>query len=167
MKQSTVLAMGACLAVGARATLRQALLAKFRNDVRELNAGRADGLLAAYDDDAVLRFHDGHHRWAGTHRGKEAIGRFLQNMVGAGLQGTIREIWMGGPPWALTLVARFDDKATGPDGCPLYSNRAVLVVRTRWGRIIEQDDFYEDTARIYALEDKLRQLHVPASPHRQ
>lgn len=162
MKQSAALALGAGLAVGMRAALRQALLAKFRNDVRKFNDGNPDGLLAAYDDDAVLRFHDGQHRWAGTHRGKEAIGRFLRNMVDAGIQGTIREIWMGGPPWALSLVARFDDKATGADGSVLYSNRAVLVVRTRWGRIIEQDDFYEDTARIEALEDKLRDLDVPA-----
>jgi ketosteroid isomerase-like protein len=167
MKQSTALAVGACLAVGIRVVLRHALLAKFRHDVCELNAGRPDGLLAAYDEDAVLRFHDGQHRWAGTHRGKQAIGRFLQNMVEAGLQGTIREIWMGGPPWALTLVARFDDQATGPDGSVLYSNRAVLVVRTRWGRIVEQDDFYEDTARIEALEDKLRELDVPTPQHPQ
>lgn len=161
MRQSTALAMGACLAVSTRAALRQALLAKFRSDVRKLNAGEPEGLLAAYDNDAILRFHDGDHRWAGTHRGRQAIGQFLRNMVDAGLQGTIREIWMGGPPWALTLVARFDDQATGPDGGVLYSNRAVLVVRTRWGRIVEQDDFYEDTSRIESLEAQLRERDVP------
>lgn len=155
------MAMGACLAVGARAGLRQVLLAKFRSDVRKLNAGDPDDLLAAYDDDAILHFHDGDHRWAGTHRGQQAIGQFLRNMVDAGLQGTIRELWMGGPPWALTLVARFDDEATAPGGRVLYKNRAVLVVRTRWGRIIEQDDFYEDTSRIESLEARLRELDLP------
>ena len=163
MKQSAALAMGVCLAVGARTALHQALLVKFRSDVRKLNAGHPDGLLSAYHDDAVLRFHDGQHRWAGTHRGKQAIGELLRNMVDAGLQGTIREIWMGGPPWALTLVARFDDEATGPDGSVLYENRAVLVVRTRWGRVIRQDDFYEDTSRIESFESRLRELGVPAS----
>ena len=161
MRQTTVLAMGACVAVGARAAMRQALLAKFRGDVRKLHAGNPDGLLAAYHHDAVLHFHDGDHRWAGTHRGRQAIDKFLRNMVDAGLQGTIREIWMGGPPWAVTLVARFDDEATGPDGNLLYKNRSVLVVRTRWGRIIEQDDFYEDTSRIESLEAELRELDMP------
>lgn len=164
MNKSTALALGACLAVGARTALRQLLLRKFRRDIRKLNAGDPSGLLGAYDDDAVLRFHDGQHRWAGTHRGKEAIGRFLRNMIGAGLQGTIHEIWMGGPPWALTLVARFDVEAPGPDGSRMYRNRAALVVRTRWGRIIEQDDFYADTGRLESLEDRLQELDVPASP---
>jgi ketosteroid isomerase-like protein len=164
MRHSTAVVMGACLAVGARTALRQALLVKFPSDVRKLNAGDPHALLAAYDDDAILRFHDGQHRWAGTHRGRQAIDQFLRNMIEAGLQGTIRDIWMGGPPWALTLVARFDDEATGPDGSVLYSNRAVLVVRTRWGRIIEQDDFYEDTGRIESLEDRLRELDLQESP---
>lgn len=67
---------------------------------------------------------------------------------------------MGGPPWELTLVARFDDRAQGPAGETLYRNRAVLVVRTRWGRIVEQDDFHEDTGHIEAFEDRLRALGV-------
>lgn len=157
------LATGACLAVGTRAAMKQAIVLRFRLALRDLNAGRVGSLLAAYHDRAVLRFHDGDHRWSGTHRGKDAIERFLRELVGAGLQGTLHDVWMGGPPWALTLVARFDDHALAPDGEVIYRNRAVLVVRTRWGRIIEQDDFYEDTARIEAFEDSLRELGV-ASP---
>ena len=160
MSRRATLVAGAATAVGARMALRQALLARFRRDVRQLNAGRHEGLLAAYDDDAVLRFHDGRHRWAGTHRGRAGIGTFLRNFTRAGLQGEIRELWLGGPPWALTLVARFDDRAQGPDGETLYRNRVVLVVRTRWGRIVEQDDFFEDTGRIDEFEARLRELGV-------
>ena len=160
MTRRATLVAGAATAVGVRMALRQALLAKFRRDIEQLNAGKYERLLAAYDDDAVLRFHDGHHRWAGTHRGKAGIGTVLHNMTRAGLQGELRDLWLGGPPWALTLVARFDDRAQGPDGELLYRNRAVLVVRTRWGRIVEQDDFFEDTGRIEEFEARLRELGV-------
>jgi len=60
----------------------------------------------------------------------------------------------------MTLIARFDDRATGPAGEELYSNRVVIVARTRWGKIVEHDDFYMDTERILAFEQKLRDLGV-------
>ncbi len=144
--------------MAARALLRRALLAKFRRDVRRLNAGDHAPLLAAYADDAVLRFNRGHHRWSGSHYGRTAIADFLREFTHAGVQGEIRDVWMGGPPWALTLVARFDDRAVGPDGEPIYDNRVVIVVRTRWGKIIEQEDFYEDTRRVEEFEKKLLEL---------
>jgi hypothetical protein len=34
------------------------------------------------------------------------------------------------------------------------------VARTRWGKIVEHDDFYADTGRIVALDEKLRALGV-------
>jgi hypothetical protein len=40
---------------------------------------------------------------------------------------------------------------TGPDGNDLYSNRAVLMVRTAWGKIRSQED-YEDTERVSAFD---------------
>lgn len=124
-------------------------------------------MLAAYADDAVLRFHDGDHRWSGVHRGKAAIERFLRDFTQAGLQGEIRELWLAGPPWAMTLVVRFDDHAVGPEGEALYRNRSVLVVRTRWGKVIEQDDFYEDTGRIEAFEAALGDMGIePLKPPR-
>lgn len=151
---------GAAGAFAARALLRRLLLAKFRRDVVRLNAGDHGPLLAGYAEDAVLRFNEGEHRWAGEHRGRPAIARFLRNFTGAGLQGEIRDLWIGGPPWALTMVARFDVAARAPDGTPIYANRTCLVIRTRWGRIVEHDDFYEDTGRILALEAKLQELGI-------
>jgi len=81
------------------------LLLKLRSDVRRLNAGDYTPLLAAYADDAVLHFNDGRHRWSGDYRGKPAIERFLREFTAAGLQGEIRELWVAGPPWAVTLIA--------------------------------------------------------------
>lgn len=162
-KRSMLLGAGA--AIAGRAVLPRLILLKLRRDVRRLNAGDYRPLLAGYAAEAVLHFNDGPHRWSGEYRGKPAIERFLREFVGAGLTGEVRTLWIGGPPWALTLVARFDDRATGPHGEELYANRVVIVARTRWGKIVEQDDFYVDTARIVAFEEKLRQLGVePVAP---
>ena len=154
------LVAGAGAAVVGRALLTRLIAVKLRRDVRRLNDGDYRPLLAGYADDAVLHFNEGPHRWSGEHRGKPAIERFLREFTAAGLRGEIGAFWIGGPPWALTLVARFDDRATGPGGEELYANRTVIVARTRWGKIVEQDDFYLDTARIVALEEKLRALGV-------
>ena len=151
---------GAGAAIAVRALLPRLALLKLRSDVRRLNAGDYTTVLAGYADDAVLHFNDGPHRWSGDYRGKPAIERFLREFTAAGLQGEIRELWVAGPPWALTLIARFDDRATGPDGEELYANRVTIVARTRRGKIVEHEDFYEDTGRIVALDEKLRELGI-------
>ena len=156
-------AAGAGAALAWRLLLSRALLIKLQRDVRALNAGDYEPLLSGYAEDAVLRFNDGEHRWAGEHRGRPAIARFLRNFVGAGLQGEIVELFHSGPPWRLTLLARFDDRALTPAGEEIYRNRTVLLVRTRWGRIVWQEDYYEDTERIGALDARLSELGVPPS----
>lgn len=60
----------------------------------------------------------------------------------------------------MTLLARFDDRALGPDGAVIYRNRTVLLVRTKWGKIIEQEDYYEDTARIGDFDMRLREIEA-------
>lgn len=152
--------IGAGAAIVGRALLPHVALLALQRDVRRLNDGDYRPVLSHYADDAVLRFHDGPHRWSGEHRGKPAIERFLQNFTRAGVRGGIKEIWISGPPWAATLAARFDDRATGPGGEELYANRVAMVLRTRWGRIVEHDDFFADTGRIEAFEEKLSALGV-------
>ena len=152
---------GAAVAIAARAALTRALLLKFRRDVRALSAGDYRPLLAVFAKDSTLRFNDGPHRWAGEHRGKAAIERFLQDFVAAGIEGEITELFVAGPPWRMTLLARFDDRAHDHDGAEVYRNRTVLLVRTRWGRVVLQEDFYEDTRRIEELERSLVERGVP------
>lgn len=60
----------------------------------------------------------------------------------------------------MTLVVGFDDEAEAPDGRPPYANRTCLVVRTRFGRIVDHEGFYEDTIRIRAFEEELQALGV-------
>ena len=153
---------GALGAIGARRLLKALILFKLRRDVRSLNAGDYAPLLAGYAEDAVLRFNDGEHRWAGDHRGRAAIERFFRNFVAAGIEGEVIDLFIAGPPWRLSLLVRFDDHAHGPDGAQLYRNRTLLLARSRWGRIVEQQDFYEDTGRIVALDARLSELGVPA-----
>jgi ketosteroid isomerase-like protein len=150
-----MLLAGAAATLGGRALLARILLARFRRDVRALNAGDPGPLLAGYAEDAVLHFNEGAHRWAGEHRGKAAIALFMRDFIDAGLQGEIRELAFSGPPWRMTLMARFDDRARDGDGRQIYANRTVLLVRTRWGRIVDQQDFYEDTGRIERFDARL------------
>jgi ketosteroid isomerase-like protein len=153
---------GAAGAVLARGVLRRLLLAKLRSDLAALNGGDYRPLLAGFSDDAVLTFPGGTHRWAGEHRGKSEIEEFLHSFVLAGLHGELHSIWLGGWPWQLTAAVRFDDHAEDPDGTRVYSNQAVLLVTTRWGKIIRQEDFFADTGRIEAFD---RHLTTRAKGH--
>ncbi len=155
---------GAALAVAGRALLPQLLRAKFDRDVERLNAGDHSALLDAYADDAVLHFADGDHRWAGDWVGRAGMDRFLQNFTAAKVQGEIKQIATTGPPWALTMWVRFDDHADGPDGTRLYENRTVLVLRTKWGKVVDQEDFYVDTANLPVFDRRLSELGVAAVP---
>jgi ketosteroid isomerase-like protein len=149
---------GVLAAIAARRLLVGAILVRLRRGVRALNAGDYRPLLAGFADDAVLKFNEGAHRWSGEYRGKPAIEGFLRSFVAAGLTGEIGELWIAGAPWRMTLVARFDDEARTPDGEQIYTNSTLLLARTRWGKIVFQQDFYEDTVRIGALDAKLTEL---------
>jgi ketosteroid isomerase-like protein len=154
---------GAAGAVIAKRLLVRGLLFKFRRDIAVLNAGDYQPVLSSYAEDAVLHFNEGPHRWAGEHRGKPAIASFLQSFVDAGIQGEIAELFISGPPWRMTLLARFDDHASASTGEEIYRNRTVLLARTRWGRIVRQEDFYEDTQSINTLETRLLELGMRPS----
>jgi hypothetical protein len=155
-----MLATGAIGALAARTLLGRLILLKLRRDVRALNGGDYGPLLAGYAEDALLVFNDGAHRWAGEHRGKPAIERFLREFVAAGVKGEIVELFFSGPPWRMTLIVRFDDGARAPDGEQIYRNRTLLLAVARWGKIVYQQDFYEDTQRIGAFDAKLTELGV-------
>jgi ketosteroid isomerase-like protein len=161
MKLSNLLA-GVALGLAARAALPRLLLLKFAPSVAKLNAGDHKSLLDNYSDDFVLHFHEGPHRWSGDWVGKAAFDAFLQNFTAAGIQGEIRQIATSGPLWAMTMWVRFDDHADAPDGTRLYENSTVLVLRTRWGKVVEQHDFYVDTQSIIDLDRKLEERGIAA-----
>ncbi|HEY1853280.1 MAG TPA: nuclear transport factor 2 family protein [Solirubrobacterales bacterium] len=158
-------AVGAAAAFAARALLPRLLLLRFRGDLAKLNAGDHSGLLDAYADDFVLHFNEGPHRWSGDWIGRAGMDRFLQNFTAAGIKGEIRQIATSGPLWALSMWVRFDDHAEAPDGTRVYENSTVLVLRTRWGKIVEQHDFFVDTARLVEFDRTLAERGVePVAP---
>jgi ketosteroid isomerase-like protein len=152
--------LGAVLALAARAALPRLLMLRFAPSVDRLNAGDHQPLLDAYADDFVLHFHRGPHRWSGDWVGKAGMDAFLRMFTAAGIQGEIKGMATSGPLWALTMWVRFDDHADAPDGTRLYSNSTVLVLRTRWGKVVEQHDFYADTGEILEFERRLTERGV-------
>jgi ketosteroid isomerase-like protein len=165
MRRAASVLAGATATIAGRAALSRMIRAGFVRDVRRLNEGDHRPLLSRYADDAVLHFHEGAHRWSGEHRGVEAIGRFLRNYTAVGIQGELGRVWLSGAPWALEIAARFSDRVLGADGGEEYSNEVVVVVRTRWGKIVEHHDFYADTVRIVDFERRLNELGVePLEP---
>jgi len=163
MKLRNVL-LGGVLALAARAALPRLLLLKFAPSVEKLNAGDHTALLDAYADDFVLHFHDGPHRWRGDWVGKAGMDAFLQNFTAAGIKGEIVGMATSGPLWALTMWVRFDDHADAPDGTRLYENSTVLVLRTRWFKVVEQHDFYVDTQEIVDFDRRLAERGVEVVP---
>jgi ketosteroid isomerase-like protein len=147
----------------ARSLFEKLILLRLRRDVSKLNEGDHRRFLSAFADDAVLHFNEGAHRWSGEHRGKPAIESFLRDFTSAGLRGEIGELWLKGPPWAMEMAARFDDEARGVDGELVYSNEVLIVIKTRWGKIVEQDDFYRDTSKMEVLERHLQNLGVASA----
>ncbi len=163
MRLRTFLA-GAAFALGARALFPRLLLLQFSGPVAKLNEGDHAALLDTYADDFVLHFHEGPHRWSGDWVGKAGMDRFLRNFTAAGIKGEVVGLATSGPLWALTIWVRFDDHAEAPDGTRIYENSTVLVLRSRWGKVIEQYDFFVDTAAIVAFDRKLEELGVEAIP---
>ena len=108
--------VGLMTGLSLRPLLRRALMLRLRRDVERINDGDYRPFLDAYAEDAVLHFNDGQHRWAGDHRGKQAIERFLRDFVAAGLKAQLKDLWFSGPPWSMTVIGRLDDEARGPGG---------------------------------------------------
>jgi ketosteroid isomerase-like protein len=141
---------GAALAAGAHAAYGAAVRASLRRIVRALHAGDHEPLLALYADDAVLVF-PGEHSWGPEYRGKTEIDGFLRRFLAVGLRGELGAVLTSGPPWATILAVEFADEARSPAGEVLYTNRAVIVFRLRWGRIVHEE-VYEDTQRVAAFD---------------
>ncbi len=124
-----------------------------RRSIRRLNEGDIGPMLNGYANDAVLVF-PGDSSWGGEHRGKTAIEAFLRRFARVGLQFEAHEIVVGGWPWNATIWVLFTDHGRAPDGALVYENRGVIYARTRWGKIVFQEDF-EDVNKVAAFDEWL------------
>jgi ketosteroid isomerase-like protein len=116
-----------------------------RRSIRRLNEGDIAPSVSRYADDAVLVF-PGESSWAGEYRGKEAIEGFYQRIAAVPLHFDIEDIVVHGWPWSSTVCVRCTDHARDPEGKIVYSNRAVIYARSRWGKIYYHE-LYEDTQK--------------------
>jgi ketosteroid isomerase-like protein len=134
-----------------------------RRNIREFNEGRYRPAVAMFAPDAELNFPGG-NTGARQHRpsqawpsripnpsGKAEIEAFLRRYVDNHIHMQVEDILVDGPTWNTRAAVRVHRWLTGPDGNDLYSNRAVLMVRTAWGKIRSQED-YEDTERVSAFD---------------
>lgn len=115
-----------------------------------LRAGDHRPLLRLYADDVRFVF-PGESTFSGEVRGRQAMDRWLQRLVQAGLQNFAEQVLVSGPPWNMTLAMRGWDYVKAPDGRVVYENRYVLWGRMAWGRIKEYEA-YEDTGKLEALD---------------
>lgn len=137
-----------------------------KRNIERLNAGDYGPSLAMYSPEARFTF-PGDNSWATmfqphqrgraavpTHRGRREIEAFLRRYTELGIQMVVEDILVNGPPWRARAAVRCHDWVPGEGGADVYDNRAVLWVQTRWGRIVEHED-YEDTERTAAFDTYL------------
>jgi ketosteroid isomerase-like protein len=127
-----------------------------RRSVRLMNEGDIGPTLSRYADDAVVIF-PGDHSFGGEYRGKQRIGAFLQRLVDTGIQFEVQDIVVDGWPWRFTVCVRVTDSARDPDGNVVYSNRAVIFAKSRWGKIYYHEA-YEDTQRVVEFDRYLERI---------
>ena len=145
-----------------------------RRNIRALNSGRYGPALSMFTPDAQLTF-PGQNSWScqfrqptlgregfATHRDRSEIEAFLKRYCDLGIQMVAEDILVNGPPWNMRAALRARVWIDGDDGRDIYTNRAVVWVRCRWGKIISQED-YEDSERAAALDRRLGTYPGPAS----
>lgn len=143
-----------------KATIRELM----RYSVKKLNRGDYSLLLKLASPDFELAF-PGQNSWSTmfrpqalgrerhvTHQGIDEATTFAERFVSEGIQFQIEDILVNGPPWntriALRVHSFVPDSGGGADS---YSNRAVLFLEVKWGRLARWED-YEDTERVAAWD---------------
>lgn len=111
--------------------------------MRRLRAGDIRLLLALDAPDVTLKF-PGDSSWAGIHRGKPAVRRWLERFAATGLQIYPDEVVAKGPPWSTTACIRGQIHLRDESGAIVYRNRYVIWAHLVWGRLREYE-VYEDT----------------------
>ena len=144
-----------------------------RRNIARLNAGDYGPALAMYTDDATLTF-PGSNSWSTMFRPARAAAgpptrpiagatrsrTFMRRYTAHGIQMVVDDILVNGPPWHARAAVRCHDWIPADGGHDVYDNRAVMWVRTRWGHIVEHED-YEDTERTLAYDELLGSTRAP------
>jgi hypothetical protein len=122
-------------------------------NLTRLNAGDYRPMLRLDARDVKFRF-PGDSSWATELQGKDALERWLQRFVDAGLQIFADDVVVGGPPWNMTLCLRGHVYLRSSAGATVYENRYVIWGRIAWG-LLRDYEVYEDTQKSKALDEYL------------
>lgn len=145
---------------------KAAVRAMIRHGVKRLNGGDPEFFLRMAAPDAFIAY-PGDNSWATmfhplvkratvhpTHRGIAECRAFAERFVDNGVQFDVEDILVNGPPWNTRIALRVVSYIPGADGRPgsgPYTNRAVALLHSRWGRLLGWED-YEDTERVAAWD---------------
>jgi ketosteroid isomerase-like protein len=147
-----------------------------RYSIKKLNAGDASLMLKLASADFALAF-PGNNSWSTmfrahsaqreryeSHRGIAEGRAFADRFTELGVQFTIEDILVNGPPWNTRIALRVQSfipsrNGSGPDE---YNNRAIALLEVKWGRLVTWED-YEDTERVAAWDARRGVTASPAS----
>jgi len=119
-----------------------------RRSFDRLSAGDPSVVLANFGDGTRLVF-PGRNSWAIDSTDRAEIEAWFRRLAALGLQFTVRDVMVKGPPWNTRVCTQGTDQtdtATGP-----YSNQWAQCARLTWGKLTE-DVIYLDTQKLAAFE---------------
>ncbi len=102
-----------------------------------------------------------HHRFGGDHalsgerHDREALGLWLDRLgrLAGDMKLIVRDVWVKGLPHNTTILVRWTNTETLPDGSP-YENHGVHVIKMRWFKILDIDANEDSQAVAESLQKK-------------
>jgi ketosteroid isomerase-like protein len=116
--------------------------------LRQGNSARARAL---FSRQGRLTF-AGTHSWSADTTDAATRNAWFERFAVQRPQLHARDVLVTGPLWAMRIAVRFDDAILGASGDPLYSNRGMQYLVTRWGRVV-LDEVHLDTQKVAALDE--------------
>ncbi len=124
-----------------------------RRNFERVNTHDYDALLAACAPDVRHSF-GGDHALGGVRRDRAALGRWFARLgrLTPDMELIVRDVWVKGLPHDTTVVMRWTNTATRPDGRP-YVNHGVHVIAMRWGKVTAIDANEDSQAVVELLRE--------------
>jgi hypothetical protein len=112
-----------------------------------------EGLLSTYADDVHFSFY-GNNSWAGEYHGKDQVRPWIERFYRVGLNLTVHEILVSGPPWNTTVCLYLTDDLRDAEGNVVYANRGVIYGKGAWGKM-KRYEVFEDTEKVAEFDKYL------------
>jgi ketosteroid isomerase-like protein len=123
-----------------------------RRAFARLGQGDPSGVLAIFGPSARFTF-PGRSSWAIDTTDRAAIEAWFHRFASLGVQFTIHDVVVKGPPWNTRVRTRGSDRIATRSGAE-YVNQWVQCAHLAWGKLTE-DVIYLDTERLAAFDAEL------------